>query len=226
MSSNPLYVCKRAGGDVVVDGVLDEPGWSGADSMSLLLTDTGVKPKLATAVKALWDDTYLYVGFHCEDHDIWANMTEHDAALWEEEVVEIFLDPGRVGTAYFEMVVNPLNVLTDVFVVNLGNRDRVFQPLRSWECEGIVHAVSIDGDPHDPESHDVSWTVEFAIPFEQLVTAPNIPPENGDTWRGNFYRIEQNADGDEYTAWSPTGAINYHVPDVFGTIAFSDEVAG
>jgi hypothetical protein len=226
MSDNPLYICKRTPGPIAIDGMLDEPGWVAADRFDLVKTDTNEQPRLPTVVRALWDDTYLYVGFECTDNDIWSNMTEHDAPLWEEEVVEIFLDPAGIGTAYFEMVVNPLNTLTDVFVINLGSRKRVFQPLREWECEGIQHAVSVDGDPQDPESIDHSWSVEFAIPFEQLVTAPNIPPKNGDTWRGNFYRIEQNNEGDEYTAWSPTGEINYHVPGVFGTIVFSNEVAG
>jgi hypothetical protein len=225
MSDLPVYICRRAAGEIVIDGKLDESSWQAAETMSLRLTDTGEVPTSSTEVRALWDDTYLYVAFHCTDDDIWANMTEHDAALWEEEVVEIFLDPGHVGGVYFEMVVNPLNVLTDVIVVNRGNRDKVFQPMREWECEGIQHAVSVDGDPSDPESTDRSWTVEFAIPHEQMVTAWNTPPKSGDTWRGNFYRIDQNAGGEEYTAWSPTGAINYHVPDVFGTIVFSAEVS-
>jgi len=95
--------------------------------------------------------------------------------------------------------------------------------MREWECEGIRHAVTVDGDPSDPESEDHSWTVEWAIPFDQLITAPNIPPRNGDSWHGNFYRIEQNSEGDEYTAWSPTGEINYHRPECFGTIVFSTE---
>ena len=222
MSNLPLYVCRRATDKIVVDGRLDEPTWDRAETFSLRMTNTGAEPRLRTDVRALWDDTYFYVAFHCSDNDIWANMTEHDAPLWEEEVVEVFLDPAMLGTAYFELVVNPLNVLTDVFVVNLGNRERVFQPLRGWECEGIQHAVDVDGNPSDPDSKDTSWTVEMAIPFEQLVTAPNIPPKVGDTWRGNFYRIEQNAEGDEYTAWSPTGAINYHVSDAFGTIVFAE----
>jgi len=222
MSNLPLYICHRATDKIVIDGRLDEASWNRAETFSLRMTDSGATPRLRTDVRALWDDTYLYVTFHCLDNDIWANMTEHDAPLWEEEVVEVFLDPAKLGTAYFELVVNPLNVLTDVFVVNLGNRERVFQPLRAWECKGILHAVDVDGDPSNPDSVDTSWTVEMAIPFDQLVTAPNIPPKVGDTWRGNFYRIEQNAEGDEYTAWSPTGAINYHVSDAFGTIVFAE----
>jgi len=223
MTETPLYLCRRAAGPITIDGRLDEPSWRKAEAMSLRLTDTGEAPKLTTEVRALWDETYLYVGFHCTDTDIWATMTEHDQPLWDEEVVEVFLDPGHVATAYFELVVNPLNVLTDTFVLNRGARKLHFQPMREWECAGVRHAVVVDGQPNERDTVDRSWTVEFAVPFDQLITAPNIPPKNGDAWRANFYRIEQGRDATEYTAWSPTGEINYHHPECFGTLVFASE---
>jgi len=223
MSGNRLYICHRTAGPIAIDGRLDEADWRAADAMTLVLTDTGSTPKLRTDVRALWDDTYLYVGFHSVDTDIWATMTGHDQPLWDEEVVEVFLDPGRIETAYFELVVNPLNVLTDVFVLNRGARKLLFQPMREWECVGVRHAVSVHGDPTSRTSRDHWWTVEFAIPFDQLVTAPHIPPSSGEVWKANFYRIERGRDATEYTAWSPTGEINYHHPECFGALVFAGE---
>lgn len=223
MPGNPVYLCRRTTGQIAVDGRLDEPDWRAAEPAPLVLTDTGEAPKLSTEVRALWDDKHLYVGFRCEDTDVWATMTGHDQPLWDEEVVEIFLDPGHVATAYFELVINPLNVLTDVFVLNRGARKLLFQPMREWECAGIIHAVTVDGDPARRGTADRSWSVECAIPFDQLVTAPSIPPNVGDVWKGNFYRIEQGRDAIEYTAWSPTGEINYHHPECFGALVFSGE---
>ncbi len=38
----------------------------------------------------------------------------------------------------------------------------------------------------------------------------------------NLYRIDRPLDGsDEYTAWQPTGKINYHMPEKFGTLVFA-----
>lgn len=222
MNETPLVVCKRAAGPITVDGLLTEASWAGAQPFTLCRTDTGSPARFRTEVRILWDDENLYVSFFCEDPDIWANMVVNDAPLWEEEVVEIFLDPNRSGNAYFELVVNPLNTLTDVFVLNRFGK---FKPLRDWNAEGVQHAVVVDGDASDPLSADRSWTVECAIPFRELVTAPNIPPRSGDAWCANFYRIEQGYEWQEYTAWSPTGEVNYHHPERFGTIVFSPESA-
>ena len=223
MPGNPVYLCKRTTGPISVDGRLDEGDWAAAAAVRLVLTDTGAPPKLGTLVRALWDDVYLYVGFECRDTDIWATMTGHDMPLWDEEVVEVFLDPAHLATAYFELVVNPRNALTDVFVLNRGARKLLFQPMREWECTGVRHAVSLDGDLENRTSVDRSWSAELAIPFDQLVTAPNIPPKAGEAWKANFYRIEQGRDATEYTAWSPTGEINYHHAERFGTLVFSGQ---
>jgi hypothetical protein len=36
----------------------------------------------------------------------------------------------------------------------------------------------------------------------------------------NLYRIERSQRGEEFTTWSPTGVLNYHVPDSFGELVF------
>jgi hypothetical protein len=82
--------------------------------------------------------------------------------------------------------------------------------------------VQVDGKVNSRTGTDRSWTVEIAIPFAECPTAPHIPPRHGDRWRANFYRIDRAKDGDEFTAWSPTGAIQYHTPARFGYLLFSE----
>jgi hypothetical protein len=220
---NPLYICKRAPEPLRIDGVMDETAWERTEVMNLRLTGTGAQPKLRTDVRALWDDDYLYIGYYAIDTDIWATMEVHDEPLWEEEVVEVFIDADSDGIGYVEFNINPLNTVFDVAVLNRTRVKEDCKIMKDWDCIGLKTAVTVDGDPRSRATIDRSWTTEVAIPFNQIYTAPNIPPENGDSWRINFYRIEQGRDGDEYTAWSPTGAINYHLPDSFGTIVFSTE---
>ena len=43
-------------------------------------------------------------------------------------------------------------------------------------------------------------------------------PDHGDRWRANFYRIDRAHDADEYSAWSPTGEIQFHMPNRFGYV--------
>lgn len=221
----PLYVCRRATGPIAIDGRLDEPDWRSVEPMVLRLTDTGRTPRQKTEVRALWDETCLYVAFHCRDDDVWATIAERDGPLWEEEVVEVFVDDDRDGITYLEYEINPLNALVDLYVVNRTGRREDVKFMLDWNSDGIRHAVTVDGDPTRRGTPDRSWMVECAIPFTDFATAPSIPPENGDAWSINFYRIDRGRELDEYSAWSPTGAVNYHIPSRFGTIVFSTEPA-
>jgi hypothetical protein len=58
------------------------------------------------------------------------------------------------------------------------------------------------------------------LPLEDVVTAPHTPPQPGDRWRINLYRIERLPIGARL-AWSPTFKDS-HVPARFGEIIFSD----
>jgi hypothetical protein len=150
-------------------------------------------------------------------------MTERDAPLWDEEVVEIFLDANRDKIGYVEIEVNPLNTLVDLYVLN--RPPHPMQTLFGWDSAGIRHAVSVDGDPRQPDSRDRAWSAEMALPWEDFLTAPHLPPHAGDSWRMNLYRIDQfqsqsGLGQQELYAWSPTRCETFHVPQCFGKIVF------
>src|SRR5690625_2475673 len=66
------YTIYRAGTPIVIDGRLDEPAWVGAPDVGRFVFpryESGKKE--LTVAKLLWDDTYLYVSFICEDEYIW-----------------------------------------------------------------------------------------------------------------------------------------------------------
>ena len=77
---------------------------------------------------------------------------------------------------------------------------------------------------------DVTWNTLMAQlradhrrlrAFQDELTRAHIPPQPGDVWNANFYRIDRAEDGDEYSAWSPTYRRNYHTPERFGRLVFS-----
>lgn len=218
MSELPSYTCRRAPSKITIDGVMDDAAWSGAEPISLVLTDSGFAPKQPTAAKMLWDDDYLYVGFHSIDDDIRATLTRRDDDLWTEEVVEIFIDADGDERTYAEIEVSPINNIVDLYILNRGR----VRMLREWDCEGMITAVTVDGVVNGGAGTSRSWTCEMAIPHVELPTAPNIPPKVGDVWRANLYRIDRADDGDEYLAWSPTGRVDYHTPSRFGWILFAE----
>lgn len=225
MASHPTYHVHRATEPIVIDGVLDERDWRAAEVVQLRETVTGTEPKQVTSLRLLWDASYLYVGFECSDTDIYSPYTERDDPLWESEVVEVFIDDNCNGITYLEFEINPRNALVDLYVVNRNLERDDIRFMIDWNSRGIRHATTVDGDATRRGTKDRSWTVEWAIPWEDCATAPHLPPQNGDAFRANFYRIDRGptTDEDEYSAWSPTGAINFHRPDRFGTIVFSTD---
>lgn len=216
----PEFVCYRAANPIIIDGKLDDPSWQGATTVDLVLADSGEDPRQKTQARVLWDDEYLYVAFHCDDSDIWGVTTERDKDIYNQEVVEVFLDPDRDNYTYLEIEVSPLNAVLDLFMLNRGGRPK---GLWDWDSDGLLTAVEVDGDPSKRGTEDRSWTVEMAIPMSDCYTAPNLPPEPGDVWHMNLYRIDRAERGDEYTAWSPPRRLNYHTPERFGRLVFSGD---
>jgi hypothetical protein len=229
----PEYVCYRVAEPITVDGRLDEPAWQRAPVMRLVLADTGSAPRQPTEVRALWDDQALYVSFVCDDTDIWGVTRARDQDIYNQEVVEVFLDADADERGYVEIEVSPLNAVLDLFMLRRrggpGEADLaaeyggIAKGLWDWDADGLQTAVVVDGDPLCRDTADRRWTVEIALPWRNMITAPNLPPQEGDTWLANFYRIDRAADGDEYTAWSPPGRINYHTPERFGRLRFSEQ---
>jgi hypothetical protein len=158
-------------------------------------------------VRVAWTEEELRVLFHAEDTHAWATLTERDAPLYEEEVVEVFLDPTGDLASYFEIEVNPLNAVLDL--VLRRNRSGYAKDF-AWRCEGLRTAVV---------KTDAAWSAELAIPFRSLMAEP---PKAGDCWRVNFCRIDRPPGVPrELTSWSPAGRANFHTPERFGTLQFT-----
>jgi len=217
------YVVKRTPNPILADGKLDEPAWQKCLRIELEAKNGGA-PKQATTAMMLWDDRYLYISFECQDSHIWSTKTQHDEALYYEEVVEVFIDADSDGDTYVEYEVNPLGALFDGYILNRsGKRDLIL----AWNSKLIRRGVQVKGTLNDPSDSDTGWTVEYALPLEDIVTGPNTPPKAGDKWRLNLYRIDLpqgRGKPGEGSAWSPVSGRTFHDPDRFGEIEFSDEV--
>ncbi|MBT3271165.1 carbohydrate-binding family 9-like protein [Candidatus Poribacteria bacterium] len=200
-----------AGGPIIeIDGDLSDGGWTNAVTASLADAATGDAPIRATELSLTWDWEYLYVAFVChDDGPTNARLTVRDANLWEEEVVEVFIDADDDQKTYIELEWNPLNTLFDAFVINSGKH----WLLRDWTMAGIQHAVGAVED---------GWVVEIAMPMTEFGEAQQLPPQVGDVWRANFYRIDRSepVDRPEMTSWSTIGTHNFHDSGAFGYIEF------
>jgi hypothetical protein len=179
-----------------------EPG----ASLALVENVTGNAPQQATQVTIARDAGHLHVRFECEDAQPWATITRRDGPLYQEEVVEVFLNPFGDLECYFEIEVNPLNTVLDLMLRRIG---KGWRKEFAWTCEGLETSVSMT---------ETGWTASLAIPFAALVAEP---PASGTIWRANFLRIDRPAGCPrELSAWSPTGRAGFHEVDRFGFVEF------
>jgi Carbohydrate family 9 binding domain-like len=177
--------------------------WSNASRIFLADNKSGRAPVWGTEVRVGWHRDELLVLFICQDPDPWATFTKRDDPLWEQDVVEVFIDPFGDLDCYFEFEVNPLNTVLDLFVrrVRSGMRKDF-----NWNCEGLRTATGLLA---------YGWVAGLAIPFKSM----------GDCdltrWRINFSRIERPKDQPrELSAWSPTFSGTFHLPERFGGLEF------
>jgi hypothetical protein len=177
--------------------------WSSAGRVYLADNVSGRPPVWGTEVRVGRHQEELLVLFICQDPDPSATLTQRDDPLWEEDVVEVFIDPFGDLDCYFEFEINPLNTVLDVFIRRVrGGLRKDF----SWNCEGLRTATGLLA---------YGWVAGLAIPFKGLGEC------NLSRWRINFCRIERPKDQPrELSAWSPTLAGTFHLPERFGTLTF------
>lgn len=172
-------------------------------------------PRLSTSVATWFDDDYLSVLFSAADDLVVASYRNHDDPLWEQDVVEVFLAP-ESRSRYFEIEVSPAGTTFDARIDSPDGVRATMRVDRSWDCPGLFPAVRSIIESGGAISLDLVVRIPFAALERQT-------PLNGETWRGNFYRIDRHpALGDEFTAWQPTGKTppDFHVTAAFGTLQF------
>jgi len=176
----------------------------------------GTTPRLATSVAVWFDEEYLTVLFSASDDHIEASYLDHDASLYEQDVVEVFLgsdDPTR----YVELEANPRGTMFDALIDSPHGVREGLRADRSWTCEGLWTAVRIESE----SSGMMSVDIVIRIPFAGL---GRTVPVDGETWRANFFRIDRHPEqGDEFSAWQPTmkEPADFHVAAAFGSLRFT-----
>jgi hypothetical protein len=219
----PSIIASYSEEKITIDGIIIEPVWQKTQSVVLRENKTGnplTDSTYLTEVKTLYDLNFLYISFLCNDPDIWGKFTRHDQHLWTEEAVEVFIDTDTVPITYVEIEVSPNNVLFDSYIVDPVNID--IEATKKFDLADIKTAVSIKGSVNDVTDEDRQWSVEIAIPLNELVDENYMIIPGRTEWRINFYRIERARTGESVGyAWSPTGA-RFHKPSVFGVLKFAD----
>jgi len=189
----------KLAGDVSIDGVLDEPIWSQALSITDFHQYEPVEyaePSQKSEVRIFYTETALYIASHFREDNpdqISANVLRQGQSLQPDDLLAVILDPYLDRRNGYRFEVNANGVRWEGLFQNITDIES------SWD--GIWQA--------DASRDDTGWYAEMRIPFQTISFNPD-----SDAWGINFRRaIRRN---NESIAWvSRNRQVN---PSVAGTI--------
>ena len=219
--ADAAYEVRRGGAPR--EGLLDgEAGpWDGATAI------TWGPAEYETRFRAVWTDEALAIRFDARDDEPWNTWHDRDDPLWEEEVVELFLDVTGRGVDYAEVEISPANVVCDLHVATPWPDLR---SERAWDWEGLETRVR-RGQAGGGGRGD--WSAIAWLPWSGLESLypgarQRVPPQTGDRWRFNVFRIKRPGGpqdperGAIYAAWSaPPEGPSFHAPAAFRAFVFA-----
>ncbi len=195
---------------IVIDGKLDDEYWVNClNSTKGVLRElqTGRTPTFGTSFKSGWAGSSVYFAIRCDElpgekpRD--TAIQHDDSAIWRGDAIE--LEIATESHSYYQIVVSP-----EGHVVDLDREAAKGNSLR-WDSKAEVAT-------HIADDH---WTVEIRIPVTQDENDPlhqmiGRKPTQSLPWHINICRQRIREDGQELSAFSPTGTKGFHEPMKFG----------
>ncbi|NOZ21616.1 MAG: hypothetical protein GXP25_11090 [Planctomycetes bacterium] len=192
----PFIIITKLVKPPTLDGKIDKGEWDRAPATcAFRRINTGSAANRSTVCLLGFDEQNLYVAFQCRTNaKPKAGVKSPDGPVWQDDAVEIFLQPDPASGDYFQFIGNSIGTAWDS-----KGKDPKWNT--NWK-----YAASV---------HEGRWEAEVAIPFSSLgVTIP----KDGAEWGINLAR-DAVAGGREISAWSwPNGTL--HNPARFGKAKF------
>ncbi|HEY6900395.1 MAG TPA: carbohydrate-binding family 9-like protein, partial [Puia sp.] len=240
------YVCYYTPDKLKIDGQAKEAVWQKApwtEDFVDIEGDIRPRPLQRTRTRLLWDKENLYIYAELQETDLWGELRQHDTIIFRDNDFEVFIDPDNDTHNYFELEINALGTVMDLFLAKpykTGGR-----AVMGWDTHGLQSAVHHSGTMNKPGDTDGGWSVEMAIPLASIrFFGENKFPDDSTLWRINFSRVEWDKDvvGGRYVhrvdsatgrrlpehnwVWSPQGLVDMHMPEKWGYLSFSTKAAG
>jgi hypothetical protein len=206
--------------DFPVSGDGRSPNWTAAEWHSLRRAGSGTAD-YRTRFKVLYSDSGIYFLVYCQDRILHCTLTEDNADLYNEDVVEVFLWPDETQTLYFEYELSPLNRELPILVPNCRGTFHGWLP---WHYEGerrAQHATSVRGGEKRSMAQVQGWSGEFFFPFILYEGLGNMPPASGTLWRANVCRLDYDTQPRSHWTWCPEVGDEFHDFEHFGTLRFA-----
>ena len=220
-SGQPELIVERASEPVTVDGIASEAVWQRATAYPLLVPrDCGYGPECRQpgTVSFARDDRFLYVLAELADDDVVQEDDRNNRHLYETgDVIELFLWPAGKGY-YWEVYAAPNGRHSMLFFPSTGRK--IFLTAMQHDTRLRVGAA-VDGTLNDWSDRDRGYTVEIAIPLEELTRYGDRFDESGD-WRimAARYNYSVNLPEIEYSATSLLPKTSFHLREEYSKLIF------
>ena len=220
-ASRLVFELPRVEAPMTIDGRLDEPIW-GDDRAQMGQFRLGLSTTPAQHSREAWgayDEQTLYLGVRLQREPGTelrvATLEPDDAAIWEDDEVEVFLDPFSSGTRYLQLILNSRGVVYDAVheIVEVPDA-RAASPGAtvlsrvtddSWDAN-LARAVHIE---------DTWWSIEMALPLASI-GLDGAPAGH----RLGLNITSADWDTEEYTTLSPNNS--WHDPLQFGVAVLGE----
>jgi hypothetical protein len=189
-------VVPGGGGQIVLDGKLDELEWRKASAMGEFHFNGTTRPgseRRPTMVRALWTKDALFVAAECVENE----MPAKGAAIRGD--IEVMLESGQTQQRYYKFIVHSDGSSEALFLRSTDQIDMGWGVRSGFEC-----AVGMDKD---------RWVVEMKIPFRAMTAQPQL----GDLWLCNVRRFSF-MKAFEDSSWA--AGATWFTPNRFGYLYF------
>ena len=210
-----------------IDGNLSEIAWQSAALLSPFQNADGTDvPSNSTETFLFWDAENFYVGVKASVSDSflpYISQTQQDSPIWEDECIEILIDPNPKTDVYYHLVINPIGAYFDQQVNTPGEPSFQFAPHDvqvTLDRKTMQTAFNADSawDSNAEVASRINatfWSLEVALPRKMLEPSPKIDPQSTSSienkWLFNIHRKMYSsnmkslipATSREYSYWLP-----------------------
>lgn len=216
---------------IVIDGIANETCWQSVPEYELSTSLNAWKVKHAEyakiyskkniapgKVKFLYDEKNLYISAILKDDDIVAIGTKNqESQCTKGDVFEIFLKPEN-ALHYWEIHITPSGLNAVIFYPSRGYHflGHLVMPEVS-PLKKLNYKISIDGTLNKFNDKDRSWSVEVAIPIDEL-NARGIPFDANHQWRVliSRYNYSRYLSVCELSSCPELTVLNFHIHEEYG----------
>lgn len=218
------YDVERAAATPSINGCWNEGDWKNANIVNVdVFREESSDHRPEVKAKLLYDDKGIYGLYNVKDQYVRSVNIKFQSSVCKDSCVEFFFKP-HAGKGYFNLECNCGGTFLCYYIEDHtrtadGFAKRVALTPDDAAAIKIFHSMPEVVEPEIKEKTE--WAVGFFFPFSLIekYSGP-LGDLKGKEWHANFYKCGDATSHPHWASWNPVSALNFHLPDCFGSINF------